>query len=171
MANAVELYPTLAQGAPCILYLSMAIADVKFCILKPYPWFHCAPKISLGLVGTRGHDALAMPATLAALSAIFQAFPVLCLCKPRLQRGEMQACPVALVPTLGCSRPLLPSLLLVASALSGNIIPGYVFLLSKNGPYIRTCIVTPQAKREHTRSITPPDDFTPASLERPPARW
>ena len=40
-------------------------------------------------------------------------------CKPR---------PVALVPTLRSSRPLPPSLVLLASALSGNIIPGHMFL-------------------------------------------
>ena len=34
-----------------------------------------------------------MPATLAALGAIFQAFPVLCPREPRLPRGEMQAVP------------------------------------------------------------------------------
>ena len=46
-----------------------------------------------------------MPATLAALGAIFQAFPALCSCEPRLPRGEMQAVPMALVPTLGCPQP------------------------------------------------------------------
>ena len=34
-----------------------------------------------------------MPATLAALGAIFQAFPARCPCEPRLPRGEMQAVP------------------------------------------------------------------------------
>ena len=34
-----------------------------------------------------------MPATLAALGAIFHAFPALCPCEPRLPRGEMQAVP------------------------------------------------------------------------------
>ena len=37
------------------------------------------------------HAALAMAATLAALGAIFQAFPALCPCEPRLPRGEIQA--------------------------------------------------------------------------------
>ena len=50
------------------------------------------PKQILGLVETRAHAALAMPATRAALGAIFQASP-LCLCEPRLPRGEMQAVP------------------------------------------------------------------------------
>ena len=52
----------------------------------------CPPKI-FGLVETRVHAAHAMPATLAAVGAIFQAFPAIRLCKPRLPRGEMQAVP------------------------------------------------------------------------------
>ena len=48
-----------------------------------------------GLIETRVHAALAMPATLAALGAIFQAFSALCPCEPRLPRGEMQAVPCA----------------------------------------------------------------------------
>ena len=51
------------------------------------------PKKKLVLVETRVHAALAMHATLAALGAIFQAFPALCPCEPRLPRGEMQAVP------------------------------------------------------------------------------
>ena len=51
------------------------------------------PKTEIGLVETRVHAALAMPATLAALGAIFQASPALCPCEPRLPRGEMQAVP------------------------------------------------------------------------------
>ena len=39
------------------------------------------------------HAALAMPATLAAPIAIFQVFPALCPCEPRLPRGVMQAVP------------------------------------------------------------------------------
>ena len=35
----------------------------------------------------------AVPATLAALGAIFQAFLALCPCEPRLPRGEMQVVP------------------------------------------------------------------------------
>ena len=51
------------------------------------------PKKKFGLVETLVHTALAMPATLAALGTIFQAFPALCPCEPRLPRGEMQAVP------------------------------------------------------------------------------
>ena len=46
-----------------------------------------------GQVETRVHAALAIPATLAALGATFQAFPALCPCEPRLPRGDMQAVP------------------------------------------------------------------------------
>ena len=76
--------------------LSLALA--KLYILEPCPWFHSAPLKKVGLVETRVHAALAMPATFAALGGISQAFPALCPCEP---------CPVALVPTLDCSRPLL----------------------------------------------------------------
>ena len=48
------------------------------------------PPQKIGLVKPRVHAALAMPATLAALGAIFQAFPALCPCEPRLPHGEMQ---------------------------------------------------------------------------------
>ena len=51
------------------------------------------PKNNFALVKTRVHAALAMPATFAALGAIFQAFPALCPCEPLLPRGEMQAVP------------------------------------------------------------------------------
>ena len=51
------------------------------------------PKIVFGLVETRVHAALAMPAALAVLCAIFQAFPALRPFEPRLPRGEMQAVP------------------------------------------------------------------------------
>ena len=74
-------------------------------------------------------------------------------------------CPVALVR---CSRPLLPNLLLLASALPGTIIPGYVFCSSKNGPYIWTRLVTPQEKNKHTGSTTPTDAFALASTSDSP---
>ena len=88
----IDLYPILATAAPCI-YLSLAIASKELYILESYPWFHSAQQIDFGLVETRVHAALAMPATLAGLGAIFQAFPALCPYEPRLPRGEMQAVP------------------------------------------------------------------------------
>ena len=45
------------------------------------------PKQIFGLIETRVHAALVMHVTLAALGAIFQAFPALCPCEPRLPRG------------------------------------------------------------------------------------
>ena len=73
--------------------MSLAIANKEVYILEPYPWFHSAPKKRSGLVETRVHAALAMPATLAALGAIFHASPALRPCELRLPRGEMQAVP------------------------------------------------------------------------------
>ena len=46
-----------------------------------------------GLVETRVRAALAMPATLVAPGATFQAFPALYPSEPRLPRGEMQDVP------------------------------------------------------------------------------
>ena len=56
------------------------------------------PHEIFGLVKTRVHVALAMPATLAALGVIFQSFPALCPCEPRLPCGEMQAVPCGARP-------------------------------------------------------------------------
>ena len=168
MANAeIELYPILATAAPCV-HLSLAIANKELYVLEPYPWFHSAPKKMHGLVETRVHDALEMPATLAALGAIFGAFPALCPCEPRLPRGEMQAVPCGARSNIRRSRPLPPRLLLLASALSGNIIPGMYFSSSKNSPYIWTRLVTPQEKNKHTGSTTHTDDFAPASTSGRP---
>ena len=56
--------------------------------------------------------ALAMPATLAALGAIFKAFSAQCPREPRLPRGEMQAVPCGarsntrLLPASSTSQPL-----------------------------------------------------------------
>ena len=75
------------------MYLSLAIANKVLHILGPYPWFHSAPQEIFRLVETRVHAALAMPATLAALGAIFQGFPSRCPCEPRLPRGDMKAVP------------------------------------------------------------------------------
>ena len=51
------------------------------------------PKKTFGLVEACVHAALGMPDTFAAPGAIFQDFPALCPCEPRLPRGEMQAMP------------------------------------------------------------------------------
>ena len=107
------------------LYLSLAIANRQLYILEPYPWFHpCQNKI-LRLIETRVHAALAMSATLAAVGAIFKLSTPYVLARPVFRAQRCKPCPVVLVSTLGCSRCLPPSPLLLASALSGNIIPRY----------------------------------------------
>ena len=153
MANAeIELYPILATAAPCI-YLNLAIADKEFYILEPYPWFHSAQKTIFGLVETRVHMLLAMPATLAALGAIFQAFPALCPCEPRLPRGEMQAvlCGARSNTRLLPAATSQPPPAGIRSVRKHNTrIPGMSFCSSKKGPYFRTRLVTPQEKNKHT---------------------
>ena len=112
MANAeIKLCPILATAASCT-YLSLAIANKDIFTLGPYQWFLSARNKVFGLVETRVHAALAMPATLGALGSIPQALLALCPCGPRLPRGEMQAAPCgARSNKIGCSRPLPPSLL------------------------------------------------------------
>ena len=108
--------------------MSLAIANKELYILEPYPWFYSAQKIILGLVETCVYAALAMLATLAALGAIFKAFPALCPCELRLPRGEMQTVPCG---ARSNSRLLLASTSQPSTAgirYVGNLIPGYVFL-------------------------------------------
>ena len=127
----------------------------------------CPQKI-FGLVQTRVHAAPAMPATRAALGAIFQAFPALCLCEPRLSRGEMQAVPCGarsntrLLPA-SISQPPPAGIRFVRKHNTGMF-----FGSSKNGPYIQTRLVTPQGKNKHTGSTTPTDAFAPASTSGRP---
>ena len=78
------------------------------------------PKIIFGLVETRVHAALAMPATLAALGAIFQAFPALCLCGPCLPCEEMQTVPCDARSNTRLLPASTSNLLRLASDLSGN---------------------------------------------------
>ena len=129
------------------------------------------PKNIPGLVETGVHAALAMPATFAALGAIFQAFPALCSCEPRLPRGKLQAVRRALwrwlqhsaapglyLPAYSCWHPLC-------------LVTQYrdlCFYSSINGPYVRTRLVTSQEKHTHTGSTTPPDAFAPASTSGRP---
>ena len=168
MTNAErELYPILATAAPCI-YLSLAITNKELYILEPYPWFHPAPKTMFGLVETRVHAALAMPATLAALGAIFQAFPAPCPCGPRLPRGEMQAVPCG----ARSNTRLLPASTSQASPADIRSVrkydTGICLFVQVNAPYIRTRLVTPQEKNKHTGSTTPTDAFAPASTSGRP---
>ena len=79
---------------------------------------------------------------------------------PVSRAERCKPCPAALVLTLGCSRPLPPSLLLLASALPDRDMS---FSSIKYGPYIRTRLVTAQGTNKHTESTTPTDTFIPAS--------
>ena len=88
---------------------------------------------------------------------------------PVSRAERCKPCLMALVPTLGCSRPLPPT----ASSCWHPLCPeikyrDMSFCSSKNGPYIRTRLVTPQEKNKHTGSITPTDAFAPASTSGRP---
>ena len=121
-----------------------------------------------GLVETRVHAALAMPAPLAALGAIFQAFPPLRPCEPRLRRGEMQAVPCG----ARSNTRLLPASTSQPPPAGTRFVrkynTGMYLYSSKNGPYIRTRLVTPQEKNKQTGSTTPTDAFAPASTSGRP---
>ena len=125
-----------------------------------------------GLVETRVHAALAMPATLAALGAIFQAFPVLCPCEPCLPRGELQAVPCGarsntrLLPA-SASQPPPAGIRSVREYNTGMCL----LVQEKKGPYIRTHLATPQEKNKHNGSTTPTDAFFRSCPdEQPPAQ-
>ena len=175
MANAeIELYPILASLAPCI-YPSLAIANKELYILKLYPWFHSAPNIYLARSRFAGMLRLRCQ-TPSPRSAPSSKLPPLDVpVSPISRAGRCKMCPVVLMPTLGCFRPLPPSFLLLASALSCNIIPGYALLFNFNGPYIRIRLVTPQENYNYTESTTTPTDaFVPASTSGRPwagERW
>ena len=131
-------------------------------ILEPYPWFHSAQQKRSGLVETRVHAALAMSATLAALGAIFHSFPALRPCELRLPRGEMQAvsCGARSYTRLLPASTSQPPPAGIRSVRKN--IPACIFRLGKNGPYIRTRLVTPHDKNKHTGSTTPTDAFASA---------
>ena len=104
------------------------VANKELYILEPSPWFQSAPKKYLVwsrlaiMLRLRCLPPLPRSAPSSKLSPLY--VPV----SPVSRAERCKPCPEALVPTLGCSQPLPPSLLLLASALSGNLIPGYVFL-------------------------------------------
>ena len=103
-SNSASLRSCVMFVFPMCIYLNLAIDTKEFYILELYPWSHSAPKTIFGLVETRVHAALEMPATLAALGVIFQALPALYPCE--FSRAERcKPCPVVLVPTLS----LLPA--------------------------------------------------------------
>ena len=116
------------------------------------------------------HAALAMPAILAVLGAIFQALPALCQCEPRLPRGEMQAvrCGARSNARLLPASTFRPPPARIRSVRKYNTYLDMFFCSSKNGPYIRKRLVTPQEKNKHTGLTTPTDDFAPASTSGRP---
>ena len=145
----IELYPILATAAPCI-YQSLAIANKEFISLNPTHGSTLLKKKDLAWsrLACMLRSRYVPPSPRSAPSSKLSQLYVPVSAVSRAERCK--PCPVALIPTLGCSQPLLPSLLLLASALSGNIIPGYfevcLFVRGKKGPYTRTRLVTPQEK-------------------------
>ena len=102
----------------------------------------------------------------------FPSFPALCPCEPRLPRGEMQAVPCGarsntrLLPASTSQPPAG-----IRSVWNTSVIPGYVFFSSKNDPYIRTRLVTPQKQNINTPGQPrpqPTDAFAPASTSDRP---
>ena len=95
-------------------------------------------------------------------------FPLYVPANPTSRAKGCKPYSVALVPTLGCSRPLPASLLL-------HLIYPQIhyrdicFRSSRNGPYIRTCLVTPQEEKKH-RVNHAHKHFCSCLHERPPAR-
>ena len=79
-------------------------------------------------------------------------------------------CPVALVPSLGCSRPLPPSLLPLASALFGNIIPGNVLLFKEKRSLHSDTSSYPTREKSTHRVYHAHRRFRSCLDERPPAR-
>ena len=116
------------------------------------------PKNIFSLVETRVHAAFAMPATLAAPGAIFQASPAPCPWERRLARGAMQdvpcgACSNTRLLPASTFQPLPASIRSVRKNNTGIIY--MCFCSSKNGPYIRTRLVTPQEKMNTLRQPRP----------------
>ena len=82
---------------------------------------------------------------------------------PVSRAERCKPCPVALVSTLGRSRSLSLSLILLASALSGNIITGYVFFFKQKRSLHADTSSYPARQNKHTGPTTPTDAFAPAS--------
>ena len=113
--SGIELHPILATAAPCI-YLSLAIANKELHILEPYPWFHSVQKryLAWSRLACMLRSRCLPPSPRSAPSSKLS--PLYVPMSPVSRAERCKPCPVALVPTLGCSRPLPPSLLLLASA-------------------------------------------------------
>ena len=85
-----------------------------------------------------GRDSCMLPSRcmLASLrSAPSFKLPPFCVpVSPVARAARCKPCPVALVPTLGCSRPPARNLDLVRSILSGRIMPEDIFILKTKRP-------------------------------------
>ena len=86
---------------------------------------------------------------------------------PVAHAPRFKPCPVALVPTLGCSRPPARNLHLLRSALSGRIIPEYIFVLKPKRSFTLRGHVQLSRKKRSTAS---PRRFRSCLDERWPAR-
>ena len=112
------------------VYTRVWLSLIRSYTLEPYPWFHSAPPKYLPwsrlacMLRSRCLPPSPRSAPSSKLSPLY--VPV----SPVSRADRCKPCPVALVPTLGCSRPLPPSLLLLACALSGKYYAG-VCLLDK----------------------------------------
>ena len=136
----------------------------------------CPNKV-LGVVETRLHSALAMPATLAALDAVFQAFPALCPCEPRIPRGEMQAVPCG---ARSNDRLLSPSAFELPPPAGirsvRKYIPGYVEIMVEDTECpLQVCQLSRSSESNHFRFLrkdvalfVPPE--SPGQLLRSEAR-
>ena len=89
---------------------------------------------------------------------------------PVARAARCKPCPVALVPTLGCSRPPARNLDLVRSALSGRIIPEDIFILeTKRSLHFSDTSSYPQEKEyrlTQTLSLVPRQARARAAGER-----
>ena len=164
MANAeIELYRILATVSPTWVCLSLIRRELSLDLNHG----STLPKTTYLPWSSRVHAALLMCATLASLGRLSPLyFPM-----SSASRAERyKPCYVALVPTLGCSRSLPPSLLLLASVLSGNITPGYVFLL-KDKRSLHSDTSSYPAREKWTHRVNHSHRrFRSCLDERPPAR-
>ena len=127
----------------------------------------CPEKFSLLLLfwSRFMHAALTMHAILAAPSS--KPPPLYVPVSPVARAARCKPCLVALVSTLGCSRPPARNLDLLRSALSGRIIPESIFILkSKRSLHFSDTSSYPATKEAPAQ----PRRFRSCLDERAPAR-
>ena len=129
------------------------------------------PQKTIGLVEIRVHAVFAMPATLAALGAIFQAFPALCPCEPRLSREDMQAVPCGarsntrLLPA-STSQPPPAGIRSIRKYTTG------ICLFVQVRTVLHSDTYTYPAREKYTHRVDHAHRLFRSCLdERPPARW